>query len=63
MQHINYSFTSHKLFGLHPYQIKDIFNLEKVHRKATRFIKQDYSKYNSVTRMIHELGWKNLQDR
>ncbi len=32
-------------------------------RKAARFVTQDYSKYNSVTRMIHELGWKSLQDR
>ncbi len=46
-----------------PYQIKNISNLEKVQRKAARFVKQDYSKYNSVTRMIHELGWKNVQDR
>ena len=46
-----------------PYQIKDISNLEKVQRKAARFVKQDYSKYNSVTRMILELGWTNLQDR
>ncbi len=46
-----------------PYQIKDISNLEKVQRKAARFIKEDYSKYNSVIRMIHELGWNNLQDR
>ncbi len=44
-------------------QIKYISNLEKLKRKAARFVKQDYSKYNSVTRMIHEPGWKNLQDR
>ena len=46
-----------------PHKIKDISNLEKVQRKAARFVKQDYSKYSSVTRMIQELGWKNLQDR
>ncbi len=46
-----------------PYQIKYISNLENVQRKATRFVKQDFLKYNSVTRMIRELGWKNLQDR
>ncbi len=34
------------------YQIKDILNLEKVQRKAARFVKQDYSNYNSLTRMI-----------
>ena len=46
-----------------PHKIKDISNLEKVQRKAARFVKQDYSKYSSVTRMIHGLGWTNLQDR
>ncbi len=44
-------------------QIKYISNLEKLKRKAARFVKQDYSKYNSVTRMIHEPGWKKLHDR
>ncbi len=39
-------------------KIKDIANLEKVQRKAARFVKQDYSKYKSVTRMIHEVVWK-----
>ncbi len=46
-----------------PYKTKDISNLEKVQRKPIWFIKQDYSKYNSVTRMTHELNWKNLEDR
>ncbi len=39
--------------GWDSYQIKHISNLEKVQGKAARFDKQDYSKYNSVTRMIH----------
>ncbi len=26
-----------------------------MHRKAARFVKQDYSKYKSVTRTIHKL--------
>ncbi len=43
-----------------PHHLKDISNLEKIQRKAERFVKQDHSKYSSVTRMIHELGWKNL---
>jgi hypothetical protein len=46
-----------------PHKIKDITNLEKIQRKAARFVKQDYSNYSSVTRMIQELGWKNLQER
>ncbi len=46
------------LCNMGPYQIKDISNLEKLQIKTARFVKQDYSKYNSITRMIHELGWK-----
>ncbi len=44
------------------YQINNISNLEKC-KKAARFVKHDYSKHNSVARMIRELDWKNLQDR
>ncbi len=34
-------------------------------RKAAKFVKQNYFnlKYKSVTRMIQEHGWENLQDR
>ncbi len=38
-------------------------NRQKVQRKSTRFVKQDYLKYKSVTGIKHEIGWKNLQDR
>ncbi len=41
-----------------PYQIKDILNLEKVQRKAARFVKQNYSNYKRITRLIQDLGWK-----
>ncbi len=43
--------------------MKNISKLENVQRKDTRFVKQDYSKYNSLTSLIHELDWKILQDR
>ncbi len=46
-----------------PISNKNISILEKVQREAARFVKQYYSTYNSVTRMIHELGWINLQNR
>ncbi len=46
---------------MHMWQIKDISNLEKVPRKAARFVKQYYSKYNSVTGMIPWLGLKNYK--
>ncbi len=45
----------------HPYQIINIPNLERAQRKSARFVKQDCSKHNSVTGMIHELGWKNYK--
>ncbi len=48
---------------LDPYKIKYISYLDKVQRKAARFVEQDYSKYNSLTRMVNEFGWKNLQNR
>ncbi len=34
-----------------------------VQRKEGRFIKHDYSRLNSVTRMIHEFGWKKPRFR
>ncbi len=37
--------------------------LKDLHRKAARFVNQEYSKYNSVTIMIHKLGWTNVQDK
>ncbi len=36
-----------------PDQIKHISNLKKEQMKAAPFVKQDYSKFNSVTRMIY----------
>ncbi len=44
-----------------PHHLKEVSNLEQVQRKAARFVKQDYSKYSSVTRMIHERGWKTYK--
>ncbi len=46
-----------------PYYLNDISNFENIKNKAARFVKQCYSKYSSVIRMIHELCWKNLQER
>jgi len=46
-----------------PHQNIDITHLEKVQRKAARFVKQDYSRYSSVSKMIQELEWKELEQR
>ena len=42
---------------------KDINAIVKVQRCAARFVKNDYSRENSVMEMIEELGWKDLGDR
>ena len=53
-----------------PYEQKNIKAIERVQRRAARFVKNDYrtylqdeQRYNSVTKMINELGWKNLAER
>ena len=42
---------------------KDTNALEKVQRKAARFVKHDFDSFSSVTSMLHDLGWKQLADR
>ncbi len=46
-----------------PYLVKDINLLERVQRRAARFVKGDYSYRSSVTAMLQDLGWTNLADR
>ena len=53
-----------------PHLEKDKASLERVQRRAARFVKNDYKIYNeqndeytSVTKMMQELGWKNLEER
>jgi hypothetical protein len=46
-----------------PYLQKDIASLEKVQRKAARWVKSDYSPRNSVTSMLKDLKWERLADR
>ena len=53
-----------------PHLTKDITKIDQVQRRAARFVKGDYriyieedQQYNSVTKMINELGWKDLADR
>ena len=46
-----------------PHLVKDVNLLEKVQRKAARFVKHDYARDSSVTAMLQDLGWRNLSDR
>ena len=46
-----------------PHLSKDIYALERVQRRAARFIKHDYSRESSVTGMLQELGLKTLEHR
>ena len=46
-----------------PYFEKDIQRIEKIQRKAARFVKSDYQRTSSVTSMLKDLGWESLQQR
>lgn len=46
-----------------PHHVGDIQELEKVQRRAARWVLNDYGRYNSVTSMLGHLGWDTLQKR
>ena len=46
-----------------PYHAKDISSIERIQRRAARFVKSDYLTTSSVTAMINDLGWKDLAHR
>ena len=46
-----------------PYLKVDITKIEKIQRKAARFIQNDYKYTSSVTLMLKQLGWKDLETR
>jgi hypothetical protein len=46
-----------------PYQSKDIQMLDRVQRRAARFVVGDYRRRSSVTKMIQDLEWESLADR
>ena len=46
-----------------PYQVNQIQSLEKVQRRAARWVMSDYSRESSVSAMIHHLAWSTLQSR
>lgn len=46
-----------------PHRKGDILALEKVQRRAARFVTGDSSRTSSVTAMLEGLGWKSLRER
>jgi len=42
---------------------KDITQLEKINRRAARFVCNNYHHTASVTAMMEQLGWEKLKDR
>jgi len=46
-----------------PYLVGDCKQLEKVQRRAARFVKRDYRSTTSVSSLISQLGWQSLSDR
>ena len=46
-----------------PHQTGDIAELEKVQRRAARWVMNDYGRLSSVTSMLNQLSWPTLQTR
>ena len=46
-----------------PFYQKDIDRLERVQRRAARFVLNDYKPLSSATSMVSQLGWKPLAER
>ena len=46
-----------------PFRQKDIDKLEKIQRSAARFVTQNYRQTASVTSLIQNLGWTDLETR
>ena len=46
-----------------PHKIINIQALEKVQRRAARWVLSDYGRQSSVTRMLTQLNWPTLQHR
>ena len=46
-----------------PYTTENKSKIEKVQRRAARWVSNDYSTYSSVTDMLSNLGWRSLENR
>ena len=47
----------------HPHQNYSSDKIEKIQRKASRFVCNKYGRIDSVSAMLHDLGWRSLSDR
>ena len=43
--------------------LSSVLTLEKIQRRAARFVCNNYSRYNSVTDMLNMLNWQSLEQR
>ena len=46
-----------------PYHVGDSNQLDRVQRRAAKFVLSDYSYHSSVTDMLHKLAWQHLVTR
>ena len=46
-----------------PHTQSSIYNLERIQRKAARFVSNNYQRYSSVTAMMRQLNWPTLEQR
>ena len=46
-----------------PHYHNATMQLEKVQRRAARWVLNDYDRYSSVTAMLHQLSWQSLKSR
>ena len=46
-----------------PYTKDNINKIEKVQKRAARWVANDYSTYSSVMDMLSNLGWRSLENR
>ena len=46
-----------------PFTKENINKIEKVQRRAARWVTNDYSSYSSVMDMLSSLGWRSLENR
>ena len=44
-----------------PHHVEDIMELEKVQRRAARWVLNDYGQFSSVTSMLDQLSWPTIQ--
>ena len=58
-----FSFMEYGATVLDPYQKYNSDKVERVQRRAARFVKSRYSRYSSVSDILYVLGWPPLSQR